>query len=323
MKSVLASLTALLISFSAWQSASAQEIIQLEHYPDLLESSTPASMGMQIPHHESQSAAPAPESVPKRLKLQHAEPLYIDLIRDLGALQGEEEWNIGMGLNDETDYDSYQFLVEYEWAPIDRLGLEIEFPFTFYSLHGPQTENTSHRLDALKGAFQYTFLVHEEWETSMAVGYLHELELASFKDWGQQSLFKGNVYNPFFVAAKRWPENFHSLIYTGPRFEHLFATGEIHSSWDINTSVHYMLPNSRNFIGVEFNKTLSDKGFKMVVRPQMRLSIHDQLILGLVVGLPLSRDDERLSMFIRLIYEPSHEHDEDSREPVIGEEAES
>ncbi|HAI17051.1 MAG TPA: phosphoribosylformylglycinamidine synthase, partial [Xanthomarina gelatinilytica] len=30
------------------------------------------------------------------LKILHAEPLYIDLIRDLGARKGEKEWNIGL-----------------------------------------------------------------------------------------------------------------------------------------------------------------------------------------------------------------------------------
>src|SRR5688572_25810465 len=66
-------------------------------------------------------------------KVLHAEPLYIDLIRDLGARKGEHEWNIGLGITDNLKYDTYQTLIEYEFAPIDRLGLEIEVPFTFYA----------------------------------------------------------------------------------------------------------------------------------------------------------------------------------------------
>ncbi|SMB98017.1 hypothetical protein SAMN00120144_3514 [Hymenobacter roseosalivarius DSM 11622] len=69
-------------------------------------------------------------------KVLHAEPLYIDLIRDLGARKGEKEWNVGLGLTDNLRYDSYQLLVEYEWAPINRLGLEVEVPLTFYSGNG-------------------------------------------------------------------------------------------------------------------------------------------------------------------------------------------
>lgn len=56
-------------------------------------------------------------------KVLHAEPLYIDLIRDLGARKGEKEWNLGFGLTDNLSFDSYEALVEYEWAPIDRLGM--------------------------------------------------------------------------------------------------------------------------------------------------------------------------------------------------------
>ena len=52
-------------------------------------------------------------------KVTHAEPLYIDLIRDLGARKGEREWNVGLGLTDRSDYDEYITLVEYEWAPIE------------------------------------------------------------------------------------------------------------------------------------------------------------------------------------------------------------
>ncbi len=40
-------------------------------------------------------------------KVLHAEPLYIDLIRDLGARKGEREWNLGLGLTDELTFDSY------------------------------------------------------------------------------------------------------------------------------------------------------------------------------------------------------------------------
>lgn len=74
------------------------------------------------------------------IKIEHVEPLYIDLIRDLGARKGEREWNIGMGLTDQHHVDQYAALVEYEWAPINRLGLEVELPFTFYSRLGNKSK---------------------------------------------------------------------------------------------------------------------------------------------------------------------------------------
>lgn len=240
-------------------------------------------------------------------KVLHAEPLYIDLIRDLGARKGENEWNVGLGLTDNLKFDSYEALVEYEWAPIDRLGLEVELPFTIYSpLNG--TENDiipSNQLNSIKIACQWSFFVSEPKATSMALGYINEFELSDFRNFGRPFI-KGNVYNPFMVIAKRWGNNFHSLIYTGPMIEHLFSTNEVHTTYDINTSFHYMISGTRNFIGVELNKTIDNGDFDMTVRPQMRLGIADNLLIGIVVGIPVSRENERLSSFVRLIWEPGH-----------------
>jgi hypothetical protein len=251
---------------------------------------------------------PSPQRSEDQLppKLNHAEPLFIDLIRDLGARQGEEEWNIGIGLTDESKRDNYTFLVEYEWAPIDRLGLEIELPFTFYSWGSGDASGPDHKLNALKAAAQYTFLVEPAWQTSMAVGYIHELELNPFSQWTQGHVLKGNLYNPFFVAAKAWSPHWHSLIYTGPRIEQAISGEWLGTDYEINTSVHYMLPESRNFVGIELNQTMGRHGWQIVARPQMRVNINDHLLLGLSVGIPLTRDEERLSTFIRLIYEPPH-----------------
>ena len=52
-------------------------------------------------------------------KVLHAEPLYIDLIRDLGARKGEKEWNESLGLaiyqssNSSKDTTSVVFLEEF------------------------------------------------------------------------------------------------------------------------------------------------------------------------------------------------------------------
>ena len=63
---------------------------------------------------------------PKRLaKIHHAEPLYVDLVRDLGARKGEHEINVGWGMNNKGDYVSNNGFVEYEFAPINRLGVEV------------------------------------------------------------------------------------------------------------------------------------------------------------------------------------------------------
>jgi hypothetical protein len=244
------------------------------------------------------------------LKLEHAEPLYIDLIRDLGARRGEKEWNVGMGLTDKLNVDEYELLVEYEWAPVNRLGLEVEVPVTIYSPNSKlgNVLKPSNRVESLKTAFQYTFLVSERMQTSMAFGYINELVLTDLNEISARNLLTGNIFNPFLIAAKRLGSNFHSLLYTGPRIERIFGSRDVHSSFEVNSNVHYMLPNSRNFIGIEVNKVLERNNFDMVIRPQMRVSIQDNLLLGLVTGIPVSKRHERLSTFIRLIYEPGHRH---------------
>jgi hypothetical protein len=239
------------------------------------------------------------------LKLLHAEPLYIDLIRDLGARKGEQEWNIGLGLTDKTDYDNYTALVEYEWAPIDRLGLEVELPFT---ISAPLAKNGSapgSRLNSVKLAGQYTFLVSGKAKTSLAFGYIHEFELPAFREYGKEKLHQGNVYNPFFIAAKRWGNNFHTLIYTGPVIRQHFGH-PVHTTWQINSNVHYMMSGTRHFIGLEVNKEMHAGVMDMTLRPQMRLSVTDRLMIGVVSGVPLRRNTERISSFLRLIYEPGH-----------------
>lgn len=238
-------------------------------------------------------------------KVLHAEPLYIDLIRDLGARKGEKEVNVGLGLTDNTDYDAYEALVEYEWAPIDRLGLEVELPFTIYAPVGTTERDSlpSDRLNSLKIAAQWSFYVNEANATSMALGYINEFEMTEFSAFGNP-LIKGNVYNPFLIVAKRWGTNFHSLIYTGPMIEQNFKTNRFHTTYEMHTSFHYMLTGTRNFIGVELNKSIDQGDFDMTIRPQMRLEINEHLLIGIVAGIPVGRENERLSSFVRLIWEP-------------------
>lgn len=240
-------------------------------------------------------------------KVLHAEPLYIDLIRDLGARKGEKEWNVGMGITDNNSHDEYTALVEYEWAPADRLGLEVELPFSLYYPNG-DADAPGNNLNSIKVAAQYSFFVSEKLKTSMAIGYIQEFELTEFNNYSNHTLFTGNVYNPFFIAAKRWGNNFHTLIYTGPQFIHHFKDNSMATNWQINTNFHYMIPGTRNFIGIEFNKDVRNTDFDMTIRPQMRVAIADNLLIGIVTGVPINRETQRFSSFLRLIYEPGHSH---------------
>jgi hypothetical protein len=239
-------------------------------------------------------------------KVLHAEPLYIDLIRDLGARKGEKEWNIGIGLQDRSETVEYEALVEYEWAPVNRLGLEVELPFTLYFPGAGETWPGDSKLNSIKLAAQYTFLVSERVATSLAVGYLHEFKLTTFRRYGKENLFRGNLFNPFFIAAKRWGNNFHTLLYTGPSVFQAFNGGGINTVWEAHSSFHYMIPGTRNFIGIEVNKEFWAGFAEVTLRPQMRVSIAENLLIGIVTGIPVIHSNARFSSFLRIIYEPSH-----------------
>lgn len=246
----------------------------------------------------------------QRTKIEHAEPLYIDLIRDLGARKGEKEWNFAFGLTDNKSYDSYEALVEYEFAPADRLGVEVELPFTIFSSNGKTNDINmpSARLESIKSAVQWTFSVSEKRQASLALGYINELIFTDLNKWGSSNLVTGNLFNPFLVAAKKLNKNFHSLIYTGPKFERSLSENSWHFQYEINTSFHYMVPQSRNFVGLELNKVLEDQTFDFIARPQLRVSIADNLLVGIVAGIPVRAKHEHLSSFMRLIWEPGHKH---------------
>ena len=59
-------------------------------------------------------------------------------------------------------------------------------------------------------------------------------------------------------------------------------------------------------MGVEVNQRWSDGDFGMVIRPQMRIGFADNFLIGVATGIPVDRQDERLSVFMRVIWEPGH-----------------
>jgi hypothetical protein len=243
-----------------------------------------------------------------RPKVLHAEPLYIDLIRDLGARKGEREWNIGMGIKDNIKYDTYEALIEYEFAPVDRLGLEVELPFSFAAKNGTETDSLPpSRLESLKLAAQWSFLVSAKHNLTMALGYIHEFEFSPLRK-SSNTFYKGNVFNPFLIAAKRFGNNYHTLVYAGPKIEQDYTTASWHRHMEVNTNFHYMITGTRNFIGAEVNNQLYKKDFDMVIRPQIRVGIADNFLIGIVTGIPVRRENQRFSSFMRIIWEPGHKN---------------
>lgn len=241
-------------------------------------------------------------------KVDHAEPLYMDLMRDLGARKGEAEVNVGFGIASRKGYNEYNGFVEYEWAVADRLGMEVEVPFSFNHKNSNNDGSISvpnNKIEGLKLATQYTFLVNEKRKMSMAVAYVHEFEFNNFKELGHQgSVFTGMKMNPVFIGAKNF-KNFNTLLYTGPVFEHNYQERKVEVGATINASMMYVLPNSKNFIGLENNMDIDREGFHYTLRPQVKLAIQHNLMIGLVTGIPITKHNgTNLDVMTRIIWEP-------------------
>ena len=247
------------------------------------------------------------QSPSRPVKISHAEPLFQDLVRDLGARKGEKEFNFGTDFSSGDHYREQGILAEYEFAPINRLGLEVETDFSFFRRKKGTDASApipGNRLDGLRLSGQYTFVVSEKHQASLAVGYTQIFELTDFKNYGKDKLISGLVYSPFFIAAKKWGSNIHTMIYTYPEIEHRLGQSGVQVDWAINTSMMYSLPNTGHFIGVEVNKEITQGKMYVTFRPQVKVELNDHFALGFVTGIPLQHRAGSNSSFFRLIYEP-------------------
>ena len=64
-------------------------------------------------------------------ELKHYMPLYLDIPAEMNVKKGYKEINVAGGYADFKDFSGQKALIEYDFAPIDKLGFEIEIPFTF------------------------------------------------------------------------------------------------------------------------------------------------------------------------------------------------
>jgi hypothetical protein len=235
-------------------------------------------------------------------KVSHAEPIYFDLIRDLGARKGEKELNAGLGMTHTGQAVDYHYLVEYEFAPINRLGLELEVPLLFHTTSTEATDTKDTRanngMEGIKAAVQYSFFVSPKLNTTLAIGYIFETKREGFNIMHAT----GTEHNPFFIAAKKWGRQFHTLVYTGPSYEFDRETGELTRRWIVNSNVHYVLPNTKNFVGIEVNQVLRHHHAEMVLRPQVKMTLSSSSAIGIAWGIDTSHE-HAMDFLVRWIYE--------------------
>lgn len=243
----------------------------------------------------------------KPYKIKHAEPLYVDLMRDLGAHRGEKEINVGMSYQEMGDYSAMQGFAEYEFAVADRLGLEVEMPFSLYRHSGAMTDLSSiphSKVEGLKLAGQYTFLVARRAQVSMAIAFIHEFRFHSpYSVRHGKDFFYANSENPIFIAAKRWGKHVHTLLYTGPEWVFSAEPGQRQFAYQLNYSLHYMVEGN-HFVGMEVNQEWTQHGWETMLHPQVKVSLSHHVALGLVTGVPTGHHRESPQLMTRLIVEP-------------------
>lgn len=228
----------------------------------------------------------------RQLKLKHAEPLYVDLIRDLGARKGEKEWNMGWGMKNEKTYTLHSGFVEYEFCPWNRLGLEVEVPFSFYQAK-MEKEKPLQAIHGIRLAAQYTFFVKGKQRLSAAFGYIYEMEMP---------FSRGHSHSPFLVVAKRWGTSFHSLLYTGPVFH--YASLHRDPAFQVNASFHYAPDDGTAFFGLEVNEVIGNSSHSLLLRPQVKVKLSGSSSLGIAGSIPLIAE-EGVGFLLRFIYESS------------------
>ena len=228
-------------------------------------------------------------------KVSHAEPISFDLIRDLGARKGEQEWNVGLGMTSVGDRTLQSFFIEYEFAPVNRLGLELELPLHF-SDPSPGTEYTN-GFEGIKAAVQYSFLVSPKAKMTLAAGYIFELCPKIFQRPENET-----IHVPFFIVAKKWGQ-VNALLLAAPS---LTISGSKREAIGlVNTSLHYIIPGTKNFIGIELNSELAHNTFHLMIRPQTKIILSNTLALGMAAGFSGGSSAQKMDFMMRWIYEPA------------------
>lgn len=264
------------------------------------------------------------EKLNDKPELKHYAPLYLDIPAELNVRKGYKEVDVAGGYADFRDFNGVRSLIEYDFAPINNLGFEIEVPFVFvHDKHPfpagdpeevvvPEEGGAEASAMALRLGFTYTVLTLPTAKTTFAVGYNNELETSPFKESGGRRfgdpVFSANVYNPFLVAAKVWGERFHSMIYTGPAIKQDFESNKSKTQYRLNTILSYRFGKGDNesFAGVECNQSFGkDLKAQLLLRPQVQLHLSERWKLGLIAGIPVETETHlKGSGFIRVMYSP-------------------
>lgn len=247
---------------------------------------------------------PKPESG-NRPKIKHADPVFEDLTGELGARKGENELNVNFGYrNLRRNHHFLTSMVEYEFVPVDYLGLEIVLPYSLYFNNElAQVPRPDNQMEFLQWASQLTFYVNEAKGISMAFGFRNVFEIERPEVSDSNFNFENINYYPFLIFAKNWRDKYFFLFSGGPEFTQELEPRDWELAYNANSNFHYAFSEKGHMVGLELNKWIKEDKFEMYVRPQVIFKLWDDYILGIAPGIPVGIEEDRWSMFVRFAYE--------------------
>lgn len=216
-------------------------------------------------------------------RVEIPEPLFIDLVRGLGAKKGEWEMN-SLFYHGQGGFSDLGWAPEIEWAFADGSAIELEFPMQGHSLH------------SYKAAFQQRVYKSEDRSHLQGVQFIYETD----KEFGHSD------FTAYYILAHRFSPKVSMITILGgktliERYDGLMKI--------FNHSVFYNYTREID-LGFEFNY-FSQTPYRdqvLQVVPQLHLAMGQGYKIQF--GFGGGQDDRRWSpvTMLRVIREFNKEH---------------
>ncbi|SNR36980.1 hypothetical protein SAMN06265371_1021 [Lutibacter agarilyticus] len=213
------------------------------------------------------------------------EPLMFDLVRGLGAKQGELEINAlaDFPLND-TSIRGVDWAPEIEYALFDNFAIELEFPFNNFEL------------EAYKMAVQWTI------GSSKNNKYIHGIQVIGEK-YIHDAIFELNL---LYVPAYRFNEIWSAIGLFGVMLEYGDDTPKKNHTIILNASLFANL-NKHTVVGLEINNSdptfqrIDDNSMELLLLPQVHYEFDSGFAFQFGIGPKFNEDNTDLSAVLRVI----------------------
>lgn len=213
------------------------------------------------------------------------EPLMFDLVRGLGAKQGELEINAlaDFPINN-TSYRGVEWAPEIEYALFDNFAIELEFPLTDFEL------------EAYKVAIQWTM------GSSKNNKFIHGIQVIGEKYIHVDIL----ELNFLYVPAYRFNEVWSAIGLFGVMVESGSDSPDNNNTIILNASVFADL-NEHTVLGIEINNSdptfqkIDDNNMELLILPQIHYEFDKGFSLQFGIGPKFSEINTNTSAVLRVI----------------------